>query len=277
MRTIKAMQQRVNPELLRRAIEARDPRAVADAMGVDSVFRRAFITEVAPALRRPFVSAAVLTERSMPQLNLRLDLTNPRALSWATNRSAQLVTEITRDVKLGIRRFVAQSFREGKTTKWLSTTLRRSEIIGLHSRQIDALGNFRDKLAARVDAGKITQAFADSQADRYQERLLRQRARTIARTETIRASSEGQNELWQQGLDDGTFDAEITRRVWIVTPDDRTCEICLSVAEMNPEGVPIGQPYQSIDGPVDQPPAHPNCRCAEGLEFVLPAEYQVAA
>lgn len=41
------------------------------------------------------------------------------------------------------------------------------------------------------------------------------------------------------------------------------CEICLSIPDMNPDGVGVDEPFESIDGPMDDPPdPHPACRCS---------------
>jgi len=47
----------------------------------------------------------------------------------------------------------------------------------------------------------------------------------------------------------------------MVTPDDRLCEYCEAVPDMNPDGVPLGGQFQTPLGPVDGPTLHPQCRC----------------
>jgi SPP1 gp7 family putative phage head morphogenesis protein len=87
------------------------------------------------------------------------------------------------------------------------------------------------------------------------------RAETIARTEVMRASNEGQLQAWEQatsaGLLIGTEEKE-----WIVTPDDRLCPICEPL-----DGVRVGmrESFDTEVGRLEGPPAHPNCRCVLGL------------
>lgn len=84
----------------------------------------------------------------------------------------------------------------------------------------------------------------------------KERARTIARTETMRAANEGQKQMWYQAEKDGSL-GKGGKMTWIVTPDDRLCDIC---EEMEGEEADI---HDGFD--IDGPPAHPNCRCTIGL------------
>lgn len=114
----------------------------------------------------------------------------------------------------------------------------------------------------------MTEAFAgDFDVDELTDRIDDligdpERADLIARTETIAASVNGQQEAWDQAVDDGLLTGD-ENQVWIVTPDDRLCEICEPL-----DGVeaPLGGVFESPDGDqYDGPPAHPRCRCAVGL------------
>lgn len=87
------------------------------------------------------------------------------------------------------------------------------------------------------------------------------RAETIARTETISASVNGQQELWDQAVEEGLLTGTESQE-WIITPDDRLCPICEAIEGQT---VPLGEPFVTDDGEVDGPPAHPRCRCAVGL------------
>ena len=58
-----------------------------------------------------------------------------------------------------------------------------------------------------------------------------------------------------------------TKRVWVLTPDDRLCEICSAIPDLNPDGVGLEETFDTDLGPVLSPPVHPNCRCAVSLEI----------
>ncbi len=106
-----------------------------------------------------------------------------------------------------------------------------------------------------------------AQAAKYADRLLRQRADTIAQTEIHRASAEGQHELWRDAVREGRLNHTKTRRIWITNVG--ACEWCLGVEEINAEGVPIDGSFETPDGDLIDGPeeSHVRCRCSSGLEF----------
>jgi SPP1 gp7 family putative phage head morphogenesis protein len=74
------------------------------------------------------------------------------------------------------------------------------------------------------------------------------RAGMIAQTEVSRASSAATLDTY---LDQG-----VSTKVWLVSPDERVCPVCLAAEA---EGaIPL---TQAFDSGVDAPPAHPRCRC----------------
>lgn len=85
-----------------------------------------------------------------------------------------------------------------------------------------------------------------------------ERAELIARTESMRAVHEGQREGWDQAVEEGLLTGD-ERRVWIVTDDEKLCPEC---EELDGETASLDGEYP---GGYDGPPAHPNCRCTEGL------------
>lgn len=87
------------------------------------------------------------------------------------------------------------------------------------------------------------------------------RAEVIARTETMRASNEGQLEAWDQATEAGLLTGDESKE-WIVTPDDRLCPIC---APMEGETAGLAEDFDVDGDKIDGPPAHPNCRCTIGL------------
>lgn len=87
------------------------------------------------------------------------------------------------------------------------------------------------------------------------------RADLIARTETMDAANSGQAEAWAQAVDAGLLTGD-EQREWIASDDAVLCDQC---DELNGETTGLEELFS--DGS-DGPPAHPNCRCTEGL--VLP-------
>lgn len=214
---------------------------------------------------------------------MRFDESNPEAIRWADTRSAQLVAEVTATTQAAIRDIISTAITEGIPPREAAKLIKSA--VGLRSDQVTALSNFRQRLLdaeARAQATgktisvkrgntfvKVTKnglsAIERSEmVSRYADRLLRDRALMIARTETMAASVRGQQELWLQAVKKG-FLRGTERQIWIVTPDDKLCPIC---RKMRGKTAPLGGLFDSPNGPVLGPPLHPNCRCAVGLTIV---------
>ena len=87
------------------------------------------------------------------------------------------------------------------------------------------------------------------------------RAQLIAHTEVMRAVHEGQREAWRQAEEEGLLTG--TERVtWIVTGDDKVCPIC---EELDGKLRKLDGQYHASGDAYEGPPAHPRCRCTEGL------------
>ena len=199
-------------------------------------------------------------------LTFRFDITNPEAVRYAETKSAELVAELVgesgRAIKAKIQRDVTRAFNEGIPPAKLAREIK--QYIGLTERQTEAVETFqvkREKLIANIyhdlTPGQVQQKAGD-QTDRYRAKLLSQRAETIARTETISASSAGQQELWRQAKLEGFLGDRVQK--WLITPDDRLCPTCSqmtgdrSYAEM---GATFDTPLGASIGPA----LHPQCRC----------------
>jgi len=220
---------------------------------------------------------------------MAFDALSPTALSFLSGYTFSLIREMSKESRLAIGQVVQEAFREGGHPYSQARDIRN--MIGLTRRQSRAVWNFRRMLesgdpaklrdaltralrdrrfdpsiwrAIRQGAG-IRRDKVDTMVDRYHQRYLQYRARTIARTETIRASNAGQLEAWKQARQQGLLDTDRTRRKWIVTIP---CPLCRQIRDMNKDGVPLDEPFMGPDGPIDYPPAHPNCRCVTGLTFV---------
>lgn len=196
---------------------------------------------------------------SAAQFKISFSLLNPQALADARKNAARFVVETSASTQAGIRAAIARSFAEGIAPKDVARLLR--PMIGLTDRMAQAVINFRGEL---ITGGTAEEA-ASSQAARYSARLLNRRAETIARTEIIDASAAGQLAGWQAAADAGLLDVTRTQREWIVTDDDRLCELC---QEMDGQKVAFDSPFIAPDGgAIDGPTLHPNCRCTVGLAF----------
>lgn len=120
----------------------------------------------------------------------------------------------------------------------------------------------RTEIRDLVEEAFVEQFDVDELADKIAEVIDDpDRADTIARTESMRASNQGQIESWKQATDEGLLTGE-EQKEWITTPDDRLCPIC---EPLDGETTPMDKPFSTELGRVDGPPVHPNCRCTIGL------------
>jgi hypothetical protein len=189
-------------------------------------------------------------------VTLRFDADHPAAVAAAERNAASLVTGVSRTTRTGIRDVIARAIREGIPPRDAARLIQ--PMIGLRRDQAAAVMHYRAELrrAGRLDAARLQRA-----VERYADRLLRQRALLIARTETLKALNEGQLTVWDQARREGHLGPKAFKK-WILTPDDKLCQRCKAV---RPKRVPLQGLFRSGGKQVRVPPLHPACRCAVGI------------
>lgn len=204
-----------------------------------------------------------LAEERGSALNFSFDVINPYAVQYAAERSASLVTNIDAQTQAALREILGRGFREGRTVQMMAKEIR--QIVGLNERQALALDNYRraqlrwlTEQHPRTAPERIAER-VEERSSRYAGRLLRERATMIARTETITAAATGQLAAWRIAQQHGYLRAD-ARRFWVLAAG--ACPRCVEVAAMNPNGVPLDQPFASPEGGVWGPTLHPRCRCS---------------
>lgn len=214
----------------------------------------------------PLVIASAEATAATAGLSIAFNVADPAVLFAIETHVGTLVTEIDATTRAGIRAAVSTMFETGGTVGTQARTLR--DLVGLTSRQAESVVRFEASLFADgMSPERITRLVT-----RRTAQLLRQRAELIARTETIRAASAGQQLLWEQAARQGLLDAGL-KRFWVITPDDRLCPICRAIPGQNPQGVALEAVFQTPVGGVAFPPAHPACRCTIALTDIPPAQY----
>ena len=190
------------------------------------------------------------------------NLTNPRAQRFIEANAVRLAQDMSRSSQDGLRAVLFRMFSEGVPPAAAAREIR--DIVGLDRRFSLAVDNFRRDLSRQG----IAQSVMDQKVQVYADRLRTHRAMTIARTESIRASAEGQQELFRQAQAEGLLDANETMRMWLATRDDRVCPVCSS---LHGELARIDEPFVAPENGsqyMNPPGPHPNCRCAVRLVFV---------
>jgi len=190
-----------------------------------------------------------------PELGISFDLTNPKAIQWAKQYSADLVTRMTDESRAAINSIIVEGFGNGTQVKVMSRQIQ--EWIGLTERDAKALVKYEEELRSQgLSEEQILKKTAA-----YYDKKIKLRAQNISRTETIRASNMGQQILWEDAAKEGLIDSAKIKRIWIATDDDLTDDECLDL-----DGTQVGL-YENFPGDIFTPPAHPSCRCAIGLKF----------
>lgn len=211
--------------------------------------------------------------RTAAPLRMRFDVSDPQAAAWAKRYAAALVSDIDAETLKALRTLLARVFKEGIPPARAARMIR--SMVGLTERQAQAVLAVRAAIesgagrkvwaggvAVRVPEGGASSAFVNRVAKAYTSRLLRQRALLIARTETISAANEGQNQLWAQAVESGLLNGT-EKREWIASQSE-PCPVC---QRMNGQVRGLTEPFDAGKmGLVMAPPAHPGCRCGQGLK-----------
>ena len=250
---------------------------LAGLLATDESLRNAFLQT---ARASGAASAEVLRQAGLPATFNAVD---PNAVIFARERAAQLVVAVGEDVREAIRIVLAVGQEVGLTTVQQARAIR--EVVGLPPNWASAPANLARELRAgtftetrrlsgadkarirsRIARGTVNDAFVDEMMAKYSASLRNRRALNIARTETLRASHFGQRMNWEDAMRKGVL-PKTARRMFIVTPDDRLRATHAAVPGMNPNGVPLDEPFQTPFGAIMDPPLEPNCRCGVGLVF----------
>jgi hypothetical protein len=124
----------------------------------------------------------------------RFDPIGVEAVAWANAHSAELVVEITDKTMNGIRAYIADGVNAGKSVPTIARELR--PLVGLTEKNIFAVANYHERLI--LDRPELTARAQREMAEVYARRLHRDRAASIARTETASSLNEGARQGYAQ-------------------------------------------------------------------------------
>lgn len=253
---------------LRRQVEAAIVRAASavrlgqgeslSSPTVERTLMSAWVDEAVPRIAAATreMSQRVMTEggrATMQQVRTseawRYDAVNPRAVEYVREHTGNLIVGITEAQREAIRQAIERVAAAEISSRQAEKHIRG--VIGLTPRMETAVYNVRRQAIERG----LTLARVDAVTLKYRSKVIRERAETIARTETIDALNAGREEAWKQAIDSGILPAASEKK-WIVTYDDRLCPVC---AAMQGERVSM---EGTFTGGVSHPPRHPRCRCA---------------
>ena len=252
-------------EMIRAAIASSNPSGGAISLQW-SEFISALDKSI-PTLASQLAASANISASALPksiQISSSFTATDPRAIAWAQQRAGARILGITKESQKAVAETIARGL-QGK--------LNRDEVIdgvtrvvGLDSRQARALGTFYEKnLNSLLDQGlsyENAARAAKKLGERYRDRLIRQRATRIARTETNAAANAGRLLSWSEADIQGLLPTGSEKR-WKTSQDERNCPTC---RPMHNETVPWQGTFSTGDV---MPPVHVNCLCTA---VIVPAE-----
>jgi len=198
------------------------------------------------------------------------DAKNKRAYRLAKAAAGKLITDITDEALLAIRTLIEKVIRDGvpplDAARMVlgiigepgATTNESVGMEGLNHVQVVSAMNYRKTL---IDMGH-TLGMVEKLFGKYVKRKLRERATTIARTETMWSLVKGAEAQYSEAVRHG-FLPSGGRLRWITTPDERLCDFCRPMHNRT-KPIPVGHEttyFVSPQGPIEGPPRHPRCRC----------------
>ena len=222
-------------------------------------------------LRDGIESAARKGYRTGWRVVTRKPYTVPHAaILHAWNQAARRVTNMGAVGRNVIRHLVAATIMGGAGNEQLRTELLRSGL-GLDRVRANQLVAYAGELLARVTEGEINNERARRMLLRRAGRLTRERAWTIARTETADAQGYGRQKAWNDSVDRRVIVESEWRKHWLIKDDERTTDTCRALAK---ETTSVRGKFS--DG-FTRPPRHPRCRCVCVLRRVSALQVQKAA
>ena len=252
------LQSRVTIRSIQTAVGSRGwPTTMAKSF---DIFEKELGQSVGATLNTVWEKSATAAEKALAKrigLTASFDMVNPAAVLAAEQRSSLLIRSITAETRRAVQQVISRAIATGIPPRLAAVQIR--PLVGLTPRQMATVANYR---AGLLDAG-ASQSAAAKAGGTYARRLLNDRAMTIARTETIRASVDGQQDVWQKAKSDGLIPNDAVQQ-WIVADDERLCPICAGLSDSE---APIGGGFNLGSGVISGPPAHPRCRCALGLVY----------
>lgn len=243
------------------------------------------------ALSDSAMKTAAWLSSSALDVVVSFDQVNTRAVAAMQANKLRLVSQFTQQQREASRQAIIRGVTEGANPIEQARAFKQS--IGLTTKQEAAVNNYRrlltgaseskteasqvmaralrdkrfDRTVARAarEGVPLTEKQINKMVGRYREKMIKYRSEVIARTESMRAVSEGQNEMYQQAIDNGDLTQEGVKRKWVAAKDERTRS---SHTRLNGTVRMMGEVWMGDEGPLrfprdpDAPGAETiQCRC----------------
>lgn len=216
---------------------------------------------------------SVVPKSAIIEETFRFSTTNTLSVEAIRNYELNLIQQVSSETIQAVRNGVHADIISGRNP--IDTARNFRENIGLTQRQERAVRNYQRALeeldTAALDRrlrdrrfdGKVSRAIQDGRplnkkdvdrlTKRYRERYIKYRAEVIARTESLRAVSMGQQEAMNQALQSGAIDGTSLRKYWVTARDERVRNSHSLIPDLNPDGVPVDGSFTTPLGPLRYP------------------------
>lgn len=237
-------------------------------------------------LRNAYVAGGELAEKSSG-IDFQFNPFDSITSTFVDQYIADKIVQVSDDIKRTIGHVVLDNASRGINPLQTAREIRGS--IGLTTNQYNTVRRYREnlenlesfalerKLRDRRFDNTVQRAIAnnnplskkqiDNMVERYQQRYIKYRSETIARTESTRLMNEADSQYWRQLQKDRNIPDNAILSFWIYTKDGKAREVHSRIPGMNPDGVPLGGNFDSMAGAVKRPGTFAtadqniNCRC----------------
>lgn len=239
-----------------------------------------------------FLSTSALT------VSVGFDQTNFRAVDAISRNRLRLIREFSEEQRRATRQALQDGITRGVNPRQQAVQFRQS--IGLTQRQQASVENFRrlltqgragnlpsetvlnralrdgrfDRTIARsIREGRpLSEAQVERMVQRYRDRYVRYRSEVIARTEALRSTHEGTEEMYRQAIEAGQIQPGQIQRKWVTAGDER---VRSSHARLNGVVRMLDEVWQGDEGELRYPgdPLAPGsetiqCRCVISTRII---------
>jgi len=234
------------------------------------------------------------------EIVIGFDATNERAVRAMRENRLRLVSNFTEQQRRATQQALIDGIQRGANPREIARLFRDS--IGLTPRQEQWVRNY-ERALRELDRAALARELRDRRFDptveraiargepltdaqiqrmveRYRQRALTLRAETIARTEALRVTHEGIDEMYEQAIDSGVLNRDQLIREWNTAGDERVRDFATgsqtSHRTMHHQTRLVGEPFASGAGNLT---LHPgafgvanediNCRCIVTTRILL--------
>ena len=261
------------------------PRAVAAVSAARSAYAGGIIRTVSAVVRD-------IAAGGPRRLVIASPVASPDLIAAVRRWEDGAFARVQREVREGLRETIASELARGIGPRQVAVQLKQGVSGGLTAYDRKIINSFRAALEeGRVgDAArrtlrdrrlKISDTLTPAQIDKavaaYERKLVAFRAETFARTAAMQAANEASGVGWKEAVRQGVVPAAEVRRYWVVSADERLCQVCAPVPGLNENGVGLDDLFTTPNGPALHPPLHPRCRCTTWTRRVRAGVRQLPA